>query len=303
MGSVVARFTTTTRSRECRRRKPRRSAASCSMTAAGVSTAPHGCGTPRVPPGTMSRSISARSAACASSTRPSKIRPSARSAAASSSDPARSSQPPNTRADAAGSARPSPRAPSVVTPRSGTRPRAAARAPTIVVVATAPRAPMIHTPVRGLLSAFMVPLPEWLNPTCGCDPITGSEHAEGLEELMARGWTRIYRAPQGEGVERRASFAALDLSYGPELRCRCGGVGDAVEESKSDVSLRFRWERGKMLETSATGGARQTGLSPAITAGHLVTYDFATEGAFPGGKAGSCGAHLALTLLIEPPIL
>ena len=137
----------------------------------------------------------------------------------------------------------------------------------------------------------------------GWNPIAGTEHAEGLEELVARGWTRIYRAPQGEGVERRASFTALDLSYGPELRCRCAGVGDAVEESKSDVSLRFRWERGKLLEVSATGGARHAGLSPAITAGHLVTYDFATEGAFPGGKAGSCGAHLALTLLIEPPIL
>jgi len=69
------------------------------------------------------------------------------------------------------------------------------------------------------------------------------------------------------------------------------------------VSLRFRWERGKMLEVSATGGARQAGLSPAITAGHLVTYDFAAEGSFPGGKSGSCGAHVALTLLIEPPVL
>ncbi len=137
----------------------------------------------------------------------------------------------------------------------------------------------------------------------GWHPLAGSERAEGLEELVARGWTRIYRAPQGEGVERRASFAALDLSYGQELRCRCAGVGDAVEESKSDMSLRFRWERGKMLEVSATGGARQTGLSPAITAGHLVTYDFATEGSFPGGKSGSCGAHVALTLLIEPPVL
>jgi len=58
-----------------------------------------------------------------------------------------------------------------------------------------------------------------------------------------------------------------------------------------------------MLEVSATGGARHTGLSPAITAGHLVTYDFAAEGSFPGGKSGSCGAHVALTLLIEPPVL
>jgi len=137
----------------------------------------------------------------------------------------------------------------------------------------------------------------------GWNPIAETERAEGLEELLARGWTRIYRAPQGEGVEHRAPFAALDLSYGPDLRCRCAGVGDAVEESKSDVSLRFRWERGKLLEVSATGGARHAGLSPAITAGHLVTYDFATEGAFPGGKPGSCGAHVTLTLLIEPPIL
>src|SRR5437667_4738662 len=74
----------------------------------------------------------------------------------------------------------------------------------------------------------------------GWNPIAGTEHAEGLEELLARGWTRIYRAPQGEGVERRASFTALDLSYGPELRCRCAGVGAAVEESNSDASLRFR---------------------------------------------------------------
>ena len=27
------------------------------------------------------------------------------------------------------------------------------------------------------------------------NPIAGTEHAEGLEELVARGWTRIYRAP------------------------------------------------------------------------------------------------------------
>src|SRR5947199_293715 len=76
----------------------------------------------------------------------------------------------------------------------------------------------------------------------GWNPIAEPERAEGLEELLARGWTRIYRAPPGEGVEHRAPFAALDLSYGPELRCRCAGVGDAVEEAKSDVSLRLRWE-------------------------------------------------------------
>jgi hypothetical protein len=109
----------------------------------------------------------------------------------------------------------------------------------------------------------------------GWNPFARSDHAEGLEELVARGWTPIYRAPQG----------------------------DAVEESTSDMSLRFRWQRGKMLEASATGGARRTGISPAITAGRLVTYDFAAEGSFPGGKAGSCGAHVALTLLIEPPLL
>src|SRR5207245_11113043 len=101
----------------------------------------------------------------------------------------------------------------------------------------------------------------------------------------------------------RAPFAPLEVRYGPELRCRCAGARDALEESKSDMSLRLRSERGKMLEVSATGGARHTGLSPAITAGHLVTYDFAAEGSCPGGKSGSCGAHVALTLLIEPPVL
>src|SRR5437016_8631403 len=160
-----------------------------------------------------------------------------------------------------------------------------------------------HGPCWSALSPIHRPPVEVRYALRGWNPIAGSERAEGLEELVARGWTPIYRAPQGEGVERRASFAAFDLSYGPELHCRCAGVGDAVEESKSDMSLRFRWERGKMLEVSATGGARQAGLSPAITAGHLVTYDFAAEGSFPGGKSGSCGAHVALTLLIEPPVL
>src|SRR5260370_432479 len=74
----------------------------------------------------------------------------------------------------------------------------------------------------------------WARWIGGWHGVAGRGRAGGLEELVARGWTRIYRAPQGEGVERRASFAALDLSYGPELRCRCAGVGDAVEESKSD---------------------------------------------------------------------
>src|SRR5207244_598684 len=73
----------------------------------------------------------------------------------------------------------------------------------------------------------------------GWNPIAETERAEGLEELLARGWTRIYRAPQGEGVEHRAPFAALDLSYGPELRCRCAGVGAGVEESKSAVRHRL----------------------------------------------------------------
>src|SRR3989475_2897353 len=233
IGWVVARFTTTTRSRACRRRKPRRSAARRSMTSAGVSTAPHGADTPRVPPRTMSWSISSRSTASGSSTRPSKIRPdSARSAAASSSEPARTSQPPNTRADAAGSESPSPRAPSVVTPRSGERPRAAARAPTIVVVATAPRAPMIHTPVR--LSALMASLPEWLNPTRGCDTKRGpADHATRSRRparpdrcLRARGtpWAgdsggprKDARADRSRG-SREASRGALPGSRADRLR-------------------------------------------------------------------------------------
>src|SRR5947208_6601156 len=193
------------------------------MTAAGVSTAPHGCGTPRVPPRTMSWSISSRSPASGSSTRPSKIRPdSARSAAASASDPARTSQPPNTSADAAGSESPSPRGPSVVTPRSGERPRAAARAPTIVVVATAPRAPMIHTPVRGLLSAFMVPRPEWLNPTYGCD--TKREPADHATRSRRR-------ARAGRGLRARGTPRA----GGPRKDARADQSGDSREASRGTV--------------------------------------------------------------------
>src|SRR6266566_1972650 len=144
-----------------------------------------------------------------------------------------------------------------------------------------------------------VQLLAWVEPRQGpCWSELSPVHRTPVELRSAlRGWH------PGAGVERRASFAALDLSYGPELRCRCAGVGDAVEESRSDLSLRFRWERGKMLEVSAMGGTQHTGLSPAITAGHLVTYDFAAEGSFPGGKSGSCSAHVALTLLIEPPVL
>src|SRR5207253_3987356 len=137
---------------------------------------------------------------------------------------------PKTRADAAGSARPSPRGPSVVTPRSGTRPRAAARAPTIVVVATAPRAPMIHTPVRGPCSAFTVFLPEWLNRPCGCDTKREPADHETRARRRARPGRRL-RSRGGEsegpredaradrsGGSREASHGALPGSRADRLR-------------------------------------------------------------------------------------
>jgi hypothetical protein len=132
---------------------------------------------------------------------------------------------------------------------------------------------------------------------------TKTEAARSSAELLARGWTKIYRSPRGEGFERRARFRSIDLALDSELACRCAPKGQ-VSEERIPMTLRFRWEKGKMPEVSASlaKDGKRKGLVPAITAGRLVTYQFPARAEFPGGAPG-CGANLALTLLLEPPIL
>ncbi|MGH7819497.1 MAG: hypothetical protein ACREQ9_06980, partial [Candidatus Binatia bacterium] len=127
----------------------------------------------------------------------------------------------------------------------------------------------------------------------------------GFEQLKSQGWWPTYRAPQGRGIERRAKFSAIDMTVSTEVSCRCAEKdGVAVGESKS-FGLRFRWQKGAMPEVSASAAesGRRKGLSPATTFGHFLTYEFRSPSSFPNGAPGSCGAHLILSVLADPPIL
>ena len=122
-----------------------------------------------------------------------------------------------------------------------------------------------------------------------------------LAALAGHGWTTAYRSPAGVGLEKIADFEEIDLTFHQTLVCRCFGAGREVE--RHPTRLRLRWAKGSLPEVSASIGADPAeGLRPSITAGRLVTYDFAMARAFPGGR-GSCGGHLAVTLLVEPAIL
>ena len=133
-----------------------------------------------------------------------------------------------------------------------------------------------------------------------------SHHREsGPKALTTKGWTRVYRAPQGEGLERQATFRSLELSVVTELSCRCAPGSVMKEGEKTPVKLRFRWAAGGIPEISGRVGepGRTKGLTPILTFGKLVTYDFPVKATFPDRAPGDCGAHVALTVLIEPPIL
>lgn len=132
----------------------------------------------------------------------------------------------------------------------------------------------------------------------------GERHATSLAELAKQEWTQVYRSPEGAGFERRARFRSIVLDLAGDLVCACAPSG-AVQQETIPVELQLLWSEGKMPAVGAkvARGSRSTGLTPAITVGSLVTYDFPVTAAFPGGAPGFCGAHLALTVLVDPPIL
>jgi hypothetical protein len=127
----------------------------------------------------------------------------------------------------------------------------------------------------------------------------------GLEALAAAGWTRVYRAPRGEGVERRTRFRDLDLTYETDLACLCAPGSEAVAGDRQRLTLRLRWEEGKVPEIGATSthDGRRRGLIGSLTVGRVAIYDFTVGGAFPEGGSGSCAAHFTVALVIEPPVL
>jgi hypothetical protein len=129
--------------------------------------------------------------------------------------------------------------------------------------------------------------------------------ASGVEELKKQGWWPTYRAPEGQGVEQRAPFDAVDLRLATTLTCECTASEGVRQGDAEPVELRFRWRKSQMPEVSVSveTGGRASGLSPAITYGHLLTYDFEAKGAFPIAGAGRCAAHFILSILAEPPIV
>lgn len=126
----------------------------------------------------------------------------------------------------------------------------------------------------------------------------------GIRELKESGWWPIYRSPQGQGFERRGRFDAVDLKVTTEVACSCLSDEGAATVARN-LELRFRWKEGEMPEVSASmpGKDRPTVLSPTITYGHLVTYDFEARTPLPNGAQGTCDAHLLVSILADPPIL
>jgi hypothetical protein len=124
----------------------------------------------------------------------------------------------------------------------------------------------------------------------------------GIEALTSSGWTVAYRTPAGIGFDLPADFRSIDLSMRQKLECRCFGAKRAV--AAYPTSLRFRWSEGKLPEASAAveRDGRSEGLRVAVTAGHLLTYAFEADEAFPGGRAGKCSAHLEVSALVDPPL-
>lgn len=129
-----------------------------------------------------------------------------------------------------------------------------------------------------------------------------SFHGAGLEALIAAGWTLAYRSPAGVGADRVDDFRSFDLTMRQTLECRCFGAERTA--TTYPTTLRFRWSAGKPLEASAAveRDGRTEALRPALTVGHLVTYAFAADEAFPKGRAGTCSAHLEASAVVEPPL-
>ena len=129
--------------------------------------------------------------------------------------------------------------------------------------------------------------------------------ASGIQGLKKQDWWPIYRSPEGHGFERRAGFDSIDLRVGTRVGCHCAAREGRTDGDSIPLELRFRWEKGKMPEVSAgvTEDGRRRGLSPTVTYGHFLTYDFEAKGSFPAESGGVCGAHVILSILNDPPIV
>jgi hypothetical protein len=129
--------------------------------------------------------------------------------------------------------------------------------------------------------------------------------ASGIRALKKDGWWPIYRAPQGQGFEQRANFDSIDLRVATTVECHCAAHERVAKRGSRSMELRFRWTKGKVPEISAgvTEEKKLAGLSPSITYGHLLTYDFETKGPFAEDNPGTCGAHMILSILADPPIV
>jgi len=136
--------------------------------------------------------------------------------------------------------------------------------------------------------------------------VVGSEeHAASLEELRRQGWLALYRTPNGAGFERRAPFESIDLTLSTVYACRCATGSSGTQDSKLPVRLRLRWQgKGNMPEVSASAEreGKHKGLLVSFAPGNLMSYEFPVRASYPGGRPGSCGGTLSLSLLSTPPM-
>jgi hypothetical protein len=47
---------------------------------------------------------------------------------------------------------------------------------------------------------------------------------------------------------------------------------------------------------------KRKGLLPAFAPGSLLSYEFPAHAGYPGGRAGTCGGRLSVSLLATPPM-
>lgn len=129
--------------------------------------------------------------------------------------------------------------------------------------------------------------------------------AGSLGELVDQGWTGTYRTPVGTGFERRAEFAAFDVTLDAAIECRCTGARGQEIGDPAEATIRFRWTGpGAMPEVSGTTrrNGKPTGMPVSFSPGNLFTYELDLRGRYPAGRPGRCGGTVRLTLLVAPPM-
>jgi hypothetical protein len=134
----------------------------------------------------------------------------------------------------------------------------------------------------------------------------GRNESSTIADALESGWTGIYRTPAGTGIEQRADFRSLDLTLDTGYTCFCHAGKGVTEGRTVALAVRIRWAgAGKMPEVGVREGAAKTGtgLAASFSTGNVLAYEFPSKTRYPLDRAGTCGATVAVSFLVEPPML